>query len=77
MFYKPRFPLDKSDILQKWLDNMEIKNWFLNDSSLLCLEYFEQTSFHKITGKYLKLKDGSVSTIFKVECFNNVKSLIL
>lgn len=74
MYYKPRFQLDKSDILHKWLDNMGIKNWSPNNSSLLCSAYFEQTCFYKTKGKYLKLKNGSVPTIFKVECFNNVKS---
>ncbi|XP_018351850.1 PREDICTED: THAP domain-containing protein 1-like isoform X3 [Trachymyrmex septentrionalis] len=68
-----KFPVDKSDLLKKWLDNIGIKNWTPNNSSLLCSEHFEETCFRKI-GKYLKLKEGSVPTIFKVEYFNNLKS---
>lgn len=73
IYRKLRFPLDKSDILKKWLDNMGIKNWIPNSSNYLCSEHFEQTCFRKIRGKYW-LKDGSVPTIFKVEYFNNIKS---
>ncbi|KYN13657.1 THAP domain-containing protein 3 [Trachymyrmex cornetzi] len=76
MHCKPRFPVDKSDLLKKWLDNIRIKNWTPNNSSLLCSEHFEETCFRKI-GKYLKLKEGSVPTIFKVEYFNNIKSEII
>ncbi|XP_018402656.1 PREDICTED: THAP domain-containing protein 1-like [Cyphomyrmex costatus] len=68
-----KFPVDKSDLLKKWLDNIGIKNWTPNSSSLLCSEHFEETCFRKI-GKYLKLKEGSVPTIFKVEYFSNIKS---
>ncbi|XP_011059382.1 PREDICTED: THAP domain-containing protein 1-like isoform X1 [Acromyrmex echinatior] len=71
-----KFPVDKSDLLKKWLDNIGIKNWIPNNSSLLCSEHFEETCFRKI-GKYLKLKEGSVPTIFKVEYFNNIKSEII
>lgn len=73
MHCKLRFPVDKSDLLKKWLDNIGIKNWTPNNSSLLCSDHFEETCFRKI-GKYLKLKEGSVPTIFKIEYFNNIKS---
>ncbi|EZA51135.1 THAP domain-containing protein, partial [Ooceraea biroi] len=75
IYYKPRFPLDKSDLLKKWLDNIGITNWTPNDSSLLCSEHFEHTCFHKSKGKYVRLKDGSVPTIFKVEDCNIIKTV--
>jgi len=75
MYFEPRFPIHKSDILKKWLDNMGINNWIPNNSSLLCSEHFQETCFRK-RGKRgtLELKDGSVPTIFKAECLNNIKS---
>ncbi|EGI70688.1 THAP domain-containing protein 3 [Acromyrmex echinatior] len=70
---KPRFPLDKSNLLKKWLDNMGIKNWTPDKSSVLCSDHFEQTCLRKVGEKYLTLKDGSIPTIFnKVDCFNNI-----
>jgi len=73
MYCKPRFPLHKSEILKKWLDNMGIKNWIPNNSSLLCSEHFEETCFQK-RGKKLFLKERSVPTIFKAECLNDIES---
>lgn len=70
MYYKSRFPLDKSDLLRKWLDNVGINNWTPNDSSLLCSEHFEPTCFQKCK-EYVTLKDRSVPTIFRVEDLNN------
>jgi len=59
MYFKPKFPIHKSDILKKWLDNMGIKNWIPNNSSLLCSEHFEETCFQK-RGQKLFLKERSV-----------------
>ncbi|XP_011052427.1 PREDICTED: THAP domain-containing protein 2-like isoform X2 [Acromyrmex echinatior] len=68
-----KFPLDKSNLLKKWLDNMGIKNWTPDKSSVLCSDHFEQTCLRKVGEKYLTLKDGSIPTIFnKVDCFNNI-----
>jgi len=73
MYCKPRFPLRKPKILKKWLDNMGIKNWIPNNSSLLCSEHFKESCFQK-KGKKLLLKERSVPTIFKTECLNDIKS---
>lgn len=59
--------MDKSDLLQKWLNNMKIENWTPNSSSLLCSEHFEQICFRKKKGNYVTLKDGSIPTIFKID----------
>ncbi|KYM88225.1 THAP domain-containing protein 5 [Atta colombica] len=68
-----KFPLDKSNLLKKWLDSMGIKNWTPDKSSVLCSDHFEQTCLRKVGEKYLTLKDGSIPTIFnKVDCFNNI-----
>ncbi|KAG5330438.1 THAP5 protein, partial [Acromyrmex charruanus] len=73
-----KFPLDKSNLLKKWLDSMGIKNWTPDKSSVLCSDHFEQICLRKVGEKYLTLKDGSIPTIFnKVDCFNNIiKSVI-
>lgn len=69
-----RFPLDKADLLQKWLNNIKIENWTPNVSSLLCSEHFEQTCFRKKKGNYVTLKDGSIPTIFKIQKFDSLTS---
>ncbi|XP_051168151.1 uncharacterized protein LOC127285960 isoform X2 [Leptopilina boulardi] len=55
------FPLDNPELLQKWLENLELKNWQPTVDSVVCKRHFDKFSFNeREVGERLKLLEGSV-----------------
>ena len=40
-----RFPLDKADLLLKWLQFVNRSNWSVTKNSLICVKHFEDNFF--------------------------------
>ncbi|XP_029912726.1 uncharacterized protein LOC115362886 isoform X2 [Myripristis murdjan] len=58
-----KFPLYNRRKLKKWLDNMRWKGWTPSRFSLLCSNHFEEKCIDR-TGKFVKLQQDAVPTIF-------------
>ncbi|XP_011257895.2 THAP domain-containing protein 1-like [Camponotus floridanus] len=58
-----RFPLEKQELLNKWLKNINMLNWKPTESSRLCSSHFEASYLRKVQGKYWALKENSIPTI--------------
>ncbi|XP_024874124.1 THAP domain-containing protein 1-like isoform X2 [Temnothorax curvispinosus] len=59
-----RFPLEKAELLNKWLRNMNLLNWRPAQTSRLCSNHFEAFCLRKVKEKYWALKENSIPTIF-------------
>lgn len=49
--------------LKKWLVNMKWEDWTPDRFSVLCINHFEEQYIDR-TGKYVKLREDAVPTIF-------------
>lgn len=58
-----RFPLEKQELLNKWLENINMLNWKPTETSRLCSSHFEASYLRKVKGKYWALKENSIPTI--------------
>lgn len=58
-----KFPLYNPRKLKKWLVNMKWPDWTPSRFSVLCSNHFEEQYIDR-TGKYVKLREDAVPTIF-------------
>jgi len=57
------FPHSKPKLLQTWIKNVQKKNWYPSQSSLLCSDHFLPKMLNR-TGQKVQLRSGAVPTVF-------------
>ena len=58
-----RFPWNDPEVLEKWLENLNLRNWHPNNLSVLCSSHFKDECSDR-TGFRVSLKKGGVPTEF-------------
>ena len=58
-----RFPWKDLEVLEKWLENLNLWDWHPNNFCMLCLSHFKDECFDQ-TGFRVSLKEGSIPTEF-------------
>lgn len=63
--------MNKPDIMNTWLSNMKIKNFYPTSNDVLCSDHFERNCFLRHgQRKSLQLKRNAIPTIFTRKCLN-------
>ena len=58
-----RFPWKDSEVLEKWLENLNLWDYHPNNLSMVCSSHFKDECFDR-TGLRVSLKEGSIPTAF-------------
>ena len=60
-----RFPHNKPDLLQKWVQAVRRQNWYPNKNSLICSVHFTESCFTVTPGKQCRqLHKNAIASVF-------------
>ncbi|XP_026672266.1 THAP domain-containing protein 3-like isoform X1 [Ceratina calcarata] len=59
------FPLNNSELLEKWITALKLGNYIPHKKSIICTKYFSKDCFYTARTGYLRLKENAVPSILE------------
>ncbi|XP_026671058.1 THAP domain-containing protein 3-like isoform X1 [Ceratina calcarata] len=60
-----KFPLNNSELLEKWITALKLGNYIPHKKSIICTKYFSKDCFYTARTGYLRLKENAVPSILE------------